>query len=270
MTDIPNATIADTQIISYAMKGVLKESIAGFTIPSTVAHEFLTVRDRNTGKSRYFTPSPQILSVPPRVTPETGPAVVMDRPGNMPRFRNRTDRLVMDFNNEFPSIVEHGHMGMAALINSAGDRIFREAIFHLPKKEKKALTAKFHFLIEEKIRCIPINGQHAQLAFDLLRSLIASGVNLKANFRNSLNDMIILATALKSKSSLWTEDDLLANFAKRHLEPDVSFRDGVYRIEFPERSSERQKSRESKGYVNTGWRFALHRIPPPATATTHG
>lgn len=55
--------ILDTQVVSYAKKGSLREPLpSDFVITSTVAQGLLRVREKSTGGARYFTPTPYGLA----------------------------------------------------------------------------------------------------------------------------------------------------------------------------------------------------------------
>ncbi|WP_411090119.1 type II toxin-antitoxin system VapC family toxin [Streptomyces sp. 061-3] len=260
--------IIDTQIVSYALKGspIVEGSIAGFSITSTVAQEFLRVRDVATGDARYFTPPPNGLGPGAKDAYVAQQKIHLDRPSDRPLFKKATDRLIMDFNNEFPSVVEYGHIGIAHLLNTANRPIFGESVNHLPKRERKDLLEKFTFLADQGVRCIPVRAESIPAAFDLLKRLIKRGFNLKSDFRNSLNDMLILGTAIANGADLWTKDELLAQFAEDEGLSKVKSCDSHFEITFSaSESALRRVSRESKGYVNTGWRYSMDRAPVPST-----
>jgi predicted nucleic acid-binding protein len=257
--------ILDTQIISYAVKGNLKESLpADFAITSTVAHEFLRVRDKRTGAARYYTPLPHGMLPDARANYAAGQRIHGGRrPSNRPLFKRVTDKVLMDFNNEYPSVVEYGHAGIAHLINTANRTIFAESITHLPKRERKRLICNFEFLADHASECIPLDVEAVSSAFRYLKELEAKGVSLKADFRNSLNDMLILATADIRGAGLRTMDGLLAQFARECGVVEVESRGGIYDLTPKRQENEGRKTlRESKGYRNTAWRYAIHRVPP--------
>ena len=77
--------------------------------------------------------------------------------------------------------------------------------------------AIFYYLTENNLRCFSLDRSVAQTSIDLLRQYAMSGNNLKADFRNSLNDMMILATSINSGTNLLTEDRALWSFAARVL-----------------------------------------------------
>lgn len=261
--------ILDTQVVSFAKKGILPLP-SGFSITSTVAQEFLRVREKSTGGARYFTPPPQGLSPDGRANYLAGRSIHGgDRPSNRPLFKKVTDKVVMDFNNEYPSVVEYGHLGISHLINTANRGIYIESITHLPKHERKNLIENFEFLADHRAECIPVDSDCVSIAFFWLREMVSTGMNLKADFRNSLNDMLILATARSKRLNLWTMDELLAQFAREHDVSEVASQGDFYELAFSDvPGPERRESRESKGYRNTGWRFAIHRAPVPAGPVT--
>ncbi|MFH8254836.1 hypothetical protein ACH4D8_07875 [Streptomyces roseolus] len=243
---------------------MLEEGISGCIVTSTVAQEFLRVRDTATGDARYFTPPPFSLGPIARQAYAAQQKIHGDRPSDRPLFKISTDKLIMDFNNEFPSVVEYGHAGIAHLLNTGNRAIFTESVNHLPKRERKDLLDKFTFLVDQGIQCIPVQSACVPVAFDLLKRLIGRGFSLKSDFRNSLNDMLILGTAIENRVDLWTKDELLAKFAKDEGLSGVKSRDSHYELEFSASATKpHQGSRESKGYINTGWRYSMHRASSP-------
>ena len=256
--------IFDTQIISYAMKNssMIDGDIAEFSITSTVAQEFLRVRDTISGSARYFTPPPYGLHPKFKELYLAQQKIHADRPSDMPLFKRSTDKLIMSFNNEFPPVVEYGHAGIAYLLNTGNKAIFSESINHLSKRERKDLIGKFMFLTTRGVNCIPVQQKCIPLAFDLLKRFSKRGFNLKQNFRNSLNDMLIFGTALANEADLWTKDELLAQFAEEERLSTVKSRGDHYELAFDSTSvGVRRISQESKKYVNVGWRFVMHRPP---------
>ncbi|MEU1232166.1 hypothetical protein [Streptomyces sp. NPDC005828] len=256
--------ILDTQIISYAIKGKSKEPLPeAFSITSTVAQELLRVRDIPSGGARYFTPPPQ------RIAPEQkgaylrgGPVHRTGYPSNRPRFRNSTDRIVMDFANEYPAVVEYGHLGISWLIRTGNRRVYEESITHLPKDERKKLVGNFEFISHHVEDCVPVNSDIISGAFSLLKQVTDEGVAIKADFRNTLNDMPILSTARHERAKIQTEDKLMAQFAKKFSIFGVKESGDHYELICSDPEPRRKRdSHESKGYRNTGWRFAIHRNP---------
>ena len=78
--------------------------------------------------------------------------------------------------------------------------------------------------------------------------------NLKANFRNSLNDILILSSAIDSSATLMTEDNLLNKFAVQQYSGSYDKRSDLVAINFDKISgSPPRKNLESKGYINRGW-----------------
>jgi predicted nucleic acid-binding protein len=168
-----------------------------------------------------------------------------------------------NFNNEFPSVVEYGHIGIAHLLNSANRAIFSESVNHLPKRERKDLLNKFAFLAGQDVKCVPVQPEDIPVAFSLLKRLIKRGVNLKSDFRNSLNDMLILGASITNGADLWTKDELLAQFAEDEGLSKVKPCSSHYEIAFSaSESALRRVSRESKGYVNVGWRYSMNHAMP--------
>jgi predicted nucleic acid-binding protein len=111
----------------------------------------------------------------------------------------------MDFGNDFPSIVQYNNYSLAALINENCDALFAGAVNILPKERRKMLIRRFRFLVKSGIRCQPLQRADVDYAFILLGEYVRKH-NLKRAFRNSWNDLLILATAIMRGASLVTRD----------------------------------------------------------------
>ncbi|MFE7577512.1 hypothetical protein ACFU5Z_22525 [Streptomyces sp. NPDC057521] len=241
--------VADTQVVSYAMKGVPGFSAENVVISSTVAHEFLNVRDRLSGKPRYFLPCSRSVA-------DMAPMAAHDSRGGRPRFRNTSDLLLMDFNNEHPSVAEYSHNGMSQMINTGAIGVFSVAVSHLPDSQARKLVDRFEFLVSMRVNCRPIQGRHVEGGYELFREHMGKE-RAKDDFRNSLNDMLILSFALDTTSNggiFETRDKLLAEIAARYFDKRVE-RGPLIRLTRSPTTTTRKVSRESKGYINTGWRF---------------
>lgn len=244
--------LLDTQVISYAFKGQTTHPVAGGCIPSIVANEFLDIYTSDLHTARYY--------VPLR-------ADLFEKPGHLghdvQKMRDHfhsnafpktwTDRLVMHFGPDFPSITEYGSAAVAKIINQRASRTFRLSISTLEVNLRRAINHRFQFLMDNHLTCIPLVTHAAKAAQRLLLEFTRSH-SLKANFRNSMNDLLILAIALRASIPLLTRDSVLARFAARERivrsEPLGEWtRLDTSRVA----AATRHRSRESKGYVNRGW-----------------
>ncbi|GAA1008683.1 hypothetical protein GCM10009564_21860 [Streptomyces thermogriseus] len=247
-------TILDTQVVSYMMKGRLPgPDPENEAITSTVAHELLRMRDKASGQPRYFLPA-RLTQAESAVVP----ALAATHPTNRPLFKRRADHISIDFNGEFPSVREYSHLGMALVINLRDVRLFRASIRHLSKPERKILEANFDYLISTGLRCIALDDQGVRAGLEQLVRFTTGGGNAKKDFRNTLNDMLILGVALRRRCSIRTLDKELvriaapqfhtrsANGSLINLEPRI------------EPSIDRKPSRESKGYINRGWHYRTY------------
>jgi hypothetical protein len=82
--------------------------------------------------------------------------------------------------------------------------------------------------------------------------------NCKGNVRNTVNDILILATAIDRQKKFLTHDNLLNRFAAEYYEAPTHKDKNELLIDFSEKVAEKRKNRESKGYINKGWSYAVH------------
>ncbi|MCD4673835.1 MAG: hypothetical protein K8R77_14320 [Anaerolineaceae bacterium] len=247
MSDLP-LTILDTQIISYAFKGRWALPIKGKNISSITANEFLLIQSKNPAQVNYHVPLLSKIGVGP---------ISQKLNRDHPFRKNITDQVILDFGNEYPTIVEYGNLAISMLINKPISNLFYETIKFHEKSQRRTIRKRYDFLTENEITCIPLTKNAVEIAMELLQEF-SKQHNLKANFRNSMNDMLILASTIDSLATLITEDNLLNKFAARRYLGKYNKQTNVVTIDFDDVTvSSSRKNLESKGYINRGWRISL-------------
>jgi len=249
--------IFDTQIISYAIKdrwpeGIKPQDISRGSISSVTAHELLRVRLSDTAnRPRYYLYGPLV----PELVGDNATLRKYDREHKRLSLgaKRRTDQVILDFGADFPVVVEYGHLMIGWLLKHKRLDAYARRVAHLDKQERAELIGTFSYLMENDLRCLSLDSATAQIGIDLLhRYAMSGGNNLKANFRNSLNDMLILATSMNSGMSLLTEDRALLRFAAHTL--SLPFSNKGELVELGTSSSAKPALvRESKGYINRPW-----------------
>jgi hypothetical protein len=235
----------DTQILSCAYKD-RAIGVSSARISSVAAHEFLEVYDPDSPtRFRYY------------IKYMFGRHFGM--PAISPAYRKggAVERLVFDFGSDYPQLIEFNSRATAAIINDRNSHAFGHILSALDKPMQKKLRPRFAFLCEHVGECVPLAPQTAEMGIQLLWNFVQHH-NVKANFRNSVNDMMILATAIVGREQLLTDDNLLARFAAgQHHAPIREVGQDMIEIDFERRTATAQRlSNESKGYINRGWRIA--------------
>lgn len=249
--------LLDTQILSYAYKG-RAIAIDGAKISSVTAHEFFEIYDRGSlTRFRYYIKylRGHYHSARPRSSPAE------EKTG-------RLERIYLDFGSDHPKVIEFNSHATAAIINDRNIPAFAGVTSTLSRRRKKKLRSQFAFLCNQRIACIPLQAATAELGAQLLWKFSQTN-NIKAGdegkFRNSINDMMILATAITAREQLRTDDKLLAQFAATLPHAQLKELDAdMVEITFRQDSvTDAFHAQESKGYVNRGWRIAtdLRRTP---------
>lgn len=246
--------LLDTQIISYALKGYPTWSVTGKAISAITANEFLLVQSANPAQANYYVLLLSRIHFP-ESTDGVGPMnarLNRDHP-----FRKMiTDQVRLEFGNEFPAIVVYGNLAIAMLINKRISALFDEAIKFLDKAQKKTIRKRFDFLLKNGVTCFPLSKSAISIGMELLQAFRAKH-NLKANFRNSLSDILVFATAIDASAKLVTSDALLSEFASKYFEAPFSRQEDIITVDFREKfRPASRKSAESKGYINKGWQVS--------------
>ena len=133
----------------------------------------------------------------------------------------------------------------------------------LGKPAARRVCSHYDFVLETEIKAVPASPAIAEKAVQLLDDLVASGVNVKANPRNTFNDMIILATALTNSVELRTDDKLLLRTALKSGMRRVDKSDGFVTLAPSTSNIDRRAPAESKGYINAPWRIRHVGTPYP-------
>jgi hypothetical protein len=109
--------------------------------------------------------------------------------------------LLFDFGNEFPTLIDFGNLAIAEVINSKRIDVFQQAVSQLDKFLQKRIVRRLRFIIERDIKCVALTKFIVPNGLDLFARFVEEH-NPKENLRNSINDMMILATAINENHDL--------------------------------------------------------------------
>ncbi|WP_123827028.1 hypothetical protein [Micromonospora globispora] len=243
--------LVDTQIVSYAINGDRELTPGAFAVTSVTAQELLLFQGRKADRNNYYVP---FLAGDQSGMP--GSQIGLALSDYPPRRRSRagqaaTDRFVLDFGGEYPTVVEYSHVALARLLNQGRGDVIQSYARILGADRYRTMVKRLRFLLEYDIQCRALTSGAAETALDMFAAF-TSKYALKKNFRNSLNDLLSLAVAVDSRSRFRTEDDLLAKFASAYSPTVIDQRDNFLDLDFA-RPISRRSNAGSKGYVNRGW-----------------
>jgi predicted nucleic acid-binding protein len=246
--------IIDTQILSYRFKGVEANTHnTRLAIASITANEFLVAQAKESEQPDYYTIHPA------RYPNLEYSANVLDHFGNPKSAKlgaRRTDRIIIDFGTQFSAYREFGNEAISEIINAKKLDIYKISIAHLSKQRQKYLLSRLKYILDNDYYCYSLNKTALAQALSLF-SEFTSQHNCKGNIRNTINDLLILATAIDRGKRFLTNDNLLARFAAEYYEAPIHECEDELLIDFSEKQVERRKSKESKGYINKGWSYAM-------------
>lgn len=239
----------DTQIVSYAKKGVTTRSIKDARISSVTASELLLVYGGKRTAANYYVPamSPLHMGI-------WSPAP----PRRDHRFsRNSTDTIIFNFGRDFEPLKEFGSRAISRMVNDRNIELLRQSIAFVDKGMQKYIRDDFEFLIDNDIQCIPLSQSTIEVAYSYLGIFRSSGEKIKTTFRNTWNDLLILATAATHSQKLWSQDSQLNRIAASTFGEFVEAEIGALDLWLnPDRlTSTERKSIESKRYINKGWTY---------------
>jgi hypothetical protein len=250
--------ITDTQILSYYFKGKIAAPSDGIRISSVTASEFLLIQDDPGNKANYYPIHPAWLRHP-GVNPMDGLKNVWDSKKHAAMEKHRTDKMLVDFGGQFEPYVEFGSLAITEIINNRLFKLFYSGITHLEKKTQKTLKKRMEFVLDSGVQCIALNEKIACIGVNLFSKFI-SQYSPKANIRNTVNDLLILSSAVHVSAKLLSGDKLLNRFYAEVLGAPF-FQPIPETLEIDFRTPPKEKQRkilESKGYINKGWQI-IHR-----------
>lgn len=234
--------ILDTNIIiSYVSKGDQKYLVEGEAISSITAIEFLKIRRAN-----YYVP---ILSAKHMLSRRDHP---------YPYSKSTTDSVLFNFGADYPSLIEYSNLAISLAINNRDSQLFYSSIRtrskqQITKEDRKEIKGRFDFILRHDISCIPLNQDIISNAHELL-SKFKQSHNLKDNFRNSWNDLMILSTAMVSSTTLVTGDTELNRFAASAYPCECKTDGDTVILDFSiGEKMETVSKQDNKGYINRGW-----------------
>lgn len=250
--------IVDTQIVSYCFSGHWKpEHAKGIEISSVTASEFLLFQTRENGKADYYVVNPERYG---RFHAEALLSTYHKHAGNAKWAKmgaRRTDSLVIDFSSQYQAYRMFGNDAISSIINNKNIEAFKLSISHLDKLKQKQLKNKIEYIFDNEMYCHRVNDAACDIGMKLLEKF-EQHITPKENIKNTINDLLILATAIEKGKELHTKDKVLANFAaEEYLAKTTESRDSVI-VDFSrEYLPERKVNQESKGYINKGWAYSF-------------
>lgn len=125
----------------------------------------------------------------------------------------QADRLVVPRSKLRAECLELGHAAVAVAHEQALDKLlYAYAKRGLHGKSLKRVLGKWEFLREEVEAVIPLDEDINGMAVSLANRFVADGHKVKGTQRNTLNDMLVAATAQATGLTLVSADKQLMDF----------------------------------------------------------
>ncbi|WP_139792976.1 hypothetical protein [Pseudophaeobacter leonis] len=244
--------LLDTQVISASWKQ--HAPITDACVSSVTAKEFLEIYDRASFKhDKYYIPI---------ISNRHFHGLNVSHGGKFTRERRPSahlcDKLIVDFNRDYPTLVEHGSKSVSLSINQPRRGNFNWATSHLSNSLKRRVTGRYNYMVSRGVKCLAVNSGILDLSMALLYDFERT-YNIKENFRNSFNDIMILSTAVHYGMPLRTEDSLLARFSAQKFGGMIAEQKTGVIIDFDSTLRRSLGRKESKGYIHRGWRVAMRK-----------
>ncbi|MEV6848997.1 hypothetical protein [Actinoplanes sp. NPDC051411] len=88
--------------------------------------------------------------------------------------RYRTDRYVLDFQDDYPTVVECSHLALANAINQGNFVLLRQLATALDDKRRRVAVRRLRFLLDNGIQCVPLGVTSAELGLSLFQKFVSS------------------------------------------------------------------------------------------------
>ncbi|MYR35584.1 hypothetical protein GTW20_25805 [Nocardiopsis alba] len=222
---------------------------------STTAQELFRTRSKETGRPAYWVPSIRGVHQ----------AEIMSRKEwrNLAKAHSKwnyggtslySDRLLVEFGSDYPPVVEFGHRAISKIINEEKTWLFPMCAGAARVKFGSEMRGRVEYVAESNVRCSPLVGGVIKTALPMFHAF-SKKYTFKKDYRNSLNDIFILATSGHLGIPLLTRDKLLARFAEECLGSRLMGVQGCELISPQKGVGERRVMKESRKYVNRSWRI---------------
>lgn len=252
--------LLDTQIISYCYSGHWNpEKAKSAEISAVTAAEFLLFHTRENGKVDYYVINPE------RYGSRHSTALIStysEHAGNLKWAKmgsRRTDSIIIDFSADFQPYRIFGNYSITSIINDRNTEAFKLSISHLDKGKQKSLKKKMEFLFDNNVWCNNLNENCCDIALELFVKF-RKNITTKENIKNTVNDLLILSTAVDREMPILTRDKVLGKFAAQEHSGEILTDSEVLTIDFSTQEERKhKKSRESKGYINRGWSYSFRK-----------
>jgi hypothetical protein len=252
-------TLYDTQIVSYSWKHVPGFSCVDGGISSVVANEFLNMHAADKMSAKYYVPIANNRLLNRILIASDAKRLKLSKEGESYFPKGSTDKILYYFGSDFESFYDFNNYAIARTINDRKIQLFRKSIDSLDKRHRRIIMRKFEFILDSRIVCFPVTKSDIDGAYDILYKFIRFHA-VKENFRNTWNDMMILSSAIERKAALISKDSLLNRFSATAVGIEPHLVGEQLKLDFTKfMNSKKRYTRDSKGYINRGWRAKILR-----------
>lgn len=254
----------DTQVIICADQIGDVGEIRGCHACSVVLAEYLMVQTDDYTSPAYFLPTRNRVVLG---RPIDWNRLQKERPPYWARSHTTSMRVILRSVEPAVSILYWGMSALADIINDHDRARFQAAINRLTPRKRLRLLHKLDFVLQANMPCDALTEEDIQLALGLMRRF-AEANSPKIDIRNTLNDMLVLASSINRGFVLRTDDTLLDDFARKQLNArSTPHGDNLMDLRTP-KAGYLRRSAGTRGYVNRIHKMAtIHRASRPSIVT---
>jgi len=254
---VSSPVTVDTQVIIYADQIGDVGEIRGCHVCSVVLAEYLMMQTDDYASAAYFLPTRNRVILG---RPIDWNRLQKERPSYWARSHTASMRVTLRSVEPTVSILYWGMSALADIINDHDRARFQAAINRLTPRKHLRLLHKLDFVMQANMSCDALTEEDIQLALELMRRFTETNTP-KENLRNTLNDMLVLASSINRGFVLRTDDTLLDGFARKQLNAQSTpHGDNLMDLRTPKAGYIR-RSAGTRGYVNRIHKMAkIHRV----------
>lgn len=164
------------------------------------------------------------------------------------------EKQIVDFGLDYPPAVELGHKSIAKIINDEKAWVLPICADAARIKFSREIKKRVDYIETHGIRCKSLTEESIATALPMFHAFTRN-YTMKTDYRNSLNDIFILAVSSHLEIPLLTRDKLLARFSEEYLYANLNDAGDRQIISTRKKNKSNQRMSESKRYVNRSWRI---------------
>jgi hypothetical protein len=243
---VSSVVTVDTQVIVYADYLGDASEVRGCHACSVALAEYLMMQTDDYLSAAYYLPT---RSSPTVGRPIDWNRLQKERPSAWARRHTHSIPVVLRSTVPPVTILYWGMSALADIINDRDRARFQTSVSRLVPCRRLRILHKLDFVLQADMSCDALTKEDTELGLELMKRFMKANTP-KEDVRNTVNDMLVLASSMNRGLVLRTDDTLLDDFAEKQLDAHSTPQgNNLVDLSTPKIGYRRQ-STGTKGYVN--------------------